>query len=162
MVWILVNFLQSSFLLPARLRMLLLRMSGVEVQSGARISGGVFLGSSRHVFGIDSFVNIHCFLDGNESICLGEGVHIGPYVRILTGTHTVNEGVFRRRGSSQDVHLPVRVERGAWVGAGVIILPGVTVAEGCVIAAGAVLTESTQPNGLYGGVPAKRIRDLPV
>ena len=41
-----------------------------------------------------------------------------------------------------------------------IILPGVTIAEGCVIAAGAVVNKSTEPDGLYAGVPARRVKDL--
>jgi acetyltransferase-like isoleucine patch superfamily enzyme len=40
------------------------------------------------------------------------------------------------------------------------VLPGVTVAAGCVTAAGAVVAADTEPDGLYAGVPATRIRDL--
>ncbi len=43
---------------------------------------------------------------------------------------------------------------------GAIIMPGVTIAEGCVVAAGAVVTRSTEPNGLYAGNPAVRKKDL--
>jgi maltose O-acetyltransferase len=44
----------------------------------------------------------------------------------------------------------------------VTVLPGVTVGAGCVIAAGAVVASDLQPNGLYGGVPAKLIQELDV
>jgi maltose O-acetyltransferase len=40
------------------------------------------------------------------------------------------------------------------------VLPGVTVGDGCVIAAGAVVNADCQPDGLYAGVPARRVRDL--
>lgn len=49
---------------------------------------------------------------------------------------------------------------GCWIGIHSILLANVTIAEGCVIAAGAVVTESTLPDGLYVGVPAKRIKGL--
>lgn len=56
------------------------------------------------------------------------------------------------------------IEDHAWIGARVIILPGVTVGEGAVVAAGAVVTRSVPPYAVVGGVPAKRIgernRDL--
>ena len=39
-------------------------------------------------------------------------------------------------------------------------MPGVTVGSGCIIAAGAVLTADCSPDGIYAGVPAKRIKDL--
>lgn len=41
-----------------------------------------------------------------------------------------------------------------------MLLPGVTVGKGCVVAAGAVVAADCAPNGLYGGVPARRIKDL--
>ncbi|MBR1536811.1 MAG: hypothetical protein IJ630_07725 [Treponema sp.] len=46
-----------------------------------------------------------------------------------------------------------------WIGANVTILDGVTVASGCVLAAGSVVTKSTEPNGVYAGVPARRIKE---
>jgi maltose O-acetyltransferase len=54
----------------------------------------------------------------------------------------------------------VSVGNGSWLGTGVTVLPGVTIGEGCVIAAGAVVTADCAPDGLYAGVPARRIRDL--
>jgi acetyltransferase-like isoleucine patch superfamily enzyme len=41
-----------------------------------------------------------------------------------------------------------------------MIMPGVEVGPGCVVAAGAVVIKDCEPNGLYAGVPAKRVRDL--
>ena len=49
---------------------------------------------------------------------------------------------------------------GCWICAGCTILPGVTIGEGCVIAAGSVVNKDCAPDGLYAGVPAKRIKDL--
>ena len=44
-----------------------------------------------------------------------------------------------------------------WIGTGARILDGVEMAKGCVIAAGAVVTKSTQPFTINGGVPARVI-----
>jgi acetyltransferase-like isoleucine patch superfamily enzyme len=44
----------------------------------------------------------------------------------------------------------------------VSVMPGIVIREGCVIGANALVTRSTEPNGLYLGVPARRVRDLPV
>jgi len=38
-------------------------------------------------------------------------------------------------------------------------MANVTVAKGCILGAGGVLTKSTEPYGLYVGVPARRLRD---
>lgn len=40
-----------------------------------------------------------------------------------------------------------------------IILSNVKISKGCVIAAGSILTKSTEPYGIYAGVPAKRIKN---
>jgi UDP-3-O-[3-hydroxymyristoyl] glucosamine N-acyltransferase len=53
------------------------------------------------------------------------------------------------------------VKRGARVGGGSILLPGVTVAEESFIAAGAVVNKDTEPAKVYVGVPARVLRDVP-
>lgn len=45
-----------------------------------------------------------------------------------------------------------------WVGANVTLLSGVTIGRGSIVAAGAVVTKSTPPYGVIGGVPAKFIK----
>jgi len=55
---------------------------------------------------------------------------------------------------------PVAVGNGCWIGARVMVMPGVSVGDGCVVAAGAIVTKDCEPHGLYAGVPAQRVRDL--
>lgn len=47
----------------------------------------------------------------------------------------------------------------AWVGHGVIIMRGVTIGAAAVVAAGAVVTKSVPEAEIWGGVPARKIRD---
>lgn len=54
---------------------------------------------------------------------------------------------------------PTVIGRDCWLGAHSIINCGVNIADGCIIAAGAVVTKDTEPYGIYGGVPAKRIKN---
>ena len=54
---------------------------------------------------------------------------------------------------------PTVIGMDCWLGAHSIINCGVKIADGCIIAAGAVVTKDTEPYGIYGGVPAKRIKD---
>jgi len=55
---------------------------------------------------------------------------------------------------------PVVIEKGAWVGAGSIVLKGVTIGEGAVIGAGSVVTRSVPPWTIVAGNPARKIREL--
>ena len=54
---------------------------------------------------------------------------------------------------------PVMLEEYASIGAGAIVLPGVTLAEGSVLGALSLIGRSTQPWTMYGGVPAKPIKE---
>jgi len=52
------------------------------------------------------------------------------------------------------------IEKDAWLGAGVIVLPGVKIGEGAIIGAGAVVTKDVEPFTIVGGVPAKKIGEV--
>lgn len=55
-------------------------------------------------------------------------------------------------------NTPVTIGNDVWIGANVIILPGVTIGDGAILAAGAVVTKDVEPYAIVGGVPAKLIR----
>ncbi|MEI7630924.1 MAG: acyltransferase [Actinomycetes bacterium] len=154
--------LVASVVVPIQARAFLLRLLGADVGRGARVARGVVIGSRKLRIHDDVFINIGCFLDGSDWITIEEGVQFGPYVNVLTGSHHYARSVYRRGIHSTDSVAPVWIRRGAWVGMGASLLPGVVIAEGCVIAAGAVVAQSTEPNGLYAGIPARRIKDLTV
>ncbi len=53
---------------------------------------------------------------------------------------------------------PVIIENDVWIGANVVILPGVHIGNGAVLAAGAVVNKDVDDYAIVGGVPAKLIR----
>ena len=54
------------------------------------------------------------------------------------------------------------IEDDVWIGTNSIILKGVKLGRGSVIAAGSVVTKSTKPFHIYGGNPAKIIKEIDV
>jgi acetyltransferase-like isoleucine patch superfamily enzyme len=56
--------------------------------------------------------------------------------------------------------LPIHIKKGAWIGAGSIILHGVTIGEYSVVAAGAVVTKNVPPYTVVAGVPARVVKKL--
>ena len=94
---------------------------------------------------------------GKTSIRIGNNVFIGPDVSITCASHEISTHSQR---AGKNTYGDVQIYDGCWIGMRAIILPGVTIAEGCVIAAGAVVNKSTEPDGLYAGVPARRVKDL--
>lgn len=161
-LWRCFNSFQSSGFVHRRFRETLLRLVGCDLHKSVVIYENVYIGSTDIVFHKNVYVNVGCFFDACATIELCEGVRIGPYVRFLTGSHEYTGSVFRRDPSADILKLPIVVERGCWIGMGSMIFPGVTVKEGCIIGGGAVVVRDTEPNGLYVGNPAKRIKDLPI
>lgn len=56
---------------------------------------------------------------------------------------------------------PIRIGNDVWIGMRTIILKGVTIGDGAVVAAGSVVTKDVPPRTLYGGNPARFIKELP-
>ncbi|WP_255372769.1 DapH/DapD/GlmU-related protein [Demequina sp. NBRC 110051] len=152
----------SARVLPHRLRPLVLRRCGVEVGVGCQLREGIIVdnatsGDLRLRVGQGTYINSDARIDTAAPVTIGAEVSFGPGVRIVTTTHAL--GTSDKR-AGELTSRPVTIGDGSWLGAGVMVLPGVTIARGCVVAAGAVVTKDTEPDGLYGGVPARRIRDL--
>lgn len=74
-----------------------------------------------------------------------------------SGATMVNSQIPRNYKS--EIFEPVEIGRQVIVGAGATIFPGVTVAEGCAIGAMTLVNVSTQPWGIYTGIPARRTKD---
>jgi maltose O-acetyltransferase len=150
------NTLAPSPLLPRVVRTLLYRALGMRIASW-RISPHCYFGGREITIGARAFVNRGCFFDLCAPIEIGRRCHLAQQVMLLTSSHLM--GPSSQRAGQLDSKRIV-IDDGCWVGARVTILPGVRIGPGCVIATGAVVTRDCEPNGLYAGVPARRLRDL--
>lgn len=146
------------YVLPISLRMQLLELGGMSIGPGTVVkSRCTFAGAVPVSIGRDCYIGFQSTFEASGAIEIGNRVYLAHRVSILTSTHKL--GDHTRRASTQ-ILKPVRIGDGCWLGTDVTILPGVTVGDGCVIAAGAVVVSDCAPDGLYAGVPARRIRDL--
>lgn len=153
---IVLNSLIASPLLPPVLRWRALRAYGLDV-SRSRISPKVWFGSTRVKIGRGTFVNYGCMFNTTAPITLGQNCDIGMNVLFVTSSHELGPAERRAGAATAD---PIEIGDGTWIGANAVILPGVTVGAGCVIAAGAVVVRDCDANGLYAGVPARKVRSL--
>ena len=144
-----------------RSRRRILSALGVRMARSVRVYPYIkFLGGVDHlVVGERVFLNANVLIGSGAPITIGDGVSIGPSVQLLPTSHEIGPSNAR---AGSNVSAPIVVGDGSWIGAGAIVLPGVTVGPGCIVGAGAVVTRDCEPNGLYAGNPARRVRDLPV
>lgn len=97
------------------------------------------------------------------SIVAVNSVTIGP--RCLIGTHCmIMDTPFHNVDPTRRLDPPpteaIRIGENVWLGARVIVMPGVTIGDDCAIGAGSVVTHDVPPRSFAAGVPAKVIREL--
>lgn len=93
-----------------------------------------------------------------REVYIGDNVMIGPNTLITTVGHPLTP-MGRRKHIG--IASPVHIGNDVWIGGNVTILPGITIGNNVVVAAGAVVTKDVPDNCLVGGVPAKKIKDIP-
>lgn len=127
------------------------------------------------------------FIWGRDKIIIGDNFYIGKYSSIETnciiGDNVIianHVGIVGRYDHNyQQVGVPVRlasqirdkdyswkglnettyIGNDVWIGFGAIVMSGVKIADGTIIAAGSIVTHDTEAYSIYGGVPAKKIKD---
>ena len=101
---------------------------------------------------INEFNNIRAA--GGE-ITIGDNCLISQFVSIIASNHSTARGVPMRDQPWHALRNTVHVGDDVWVGAHVVVLPGVTIGTGSIVAAGAVVTSDIPPNAIAAGVPAR-------
>ncbi len=125
---------------------------GIKIGKGSIVYKGANIRSpGQLLIGPNSIIGSNAKLDARAGITIGKNVNISDDVWIWTNQHDPQDPLFGVVGA------PVEVDDYAWISSRTTVLPGVKIGKGSVIASGAVVTKDTQPYGIYGGVPAKRI-----
>ena len=134
-----------------RIRNFFLRLLGMKIGSPVIIDTNLSMPRPEMIT-IGDFVLVreNCHID--PGVVIKDYATIARNVNIYTGEH-IPENMKYSYGA-------VEVGEHVWVGANVIILPGVSIGDHAVVAAGAVVTKDIPAYKLYGGVPAKEIRDI--
>ena len=148
----------GSALVPGAGRRLLYSLAGASVRSapGTRFR---FSGRPANLtVGADVFMNQGVFIEAHAPVVIGDGCLLGMDSMIVTTNHPVDSsGRISPRGEG----VPVSIGERVWIGARAVVLPGSVVESDSIIAAGAVVRGHCAAHGLYAGVPARRVRELP-
>lgn len=129
-------------------------LSGIKIPLDSTIHMGAnFFNPSGITIGHDTIIGDHCFLDGRAPLKIGSHVGIASQVMIYNDEHNIDSEDY---GNS---FAPVIIEDHVFIGPRSIILPGVKIGKGAVIGAGAVVTKDIPSLEVWGGIPAKKIKD---
>lgn len=101
-------------------------------------------GGKRVHFGNNVYVNFNFTAVDDSHIYIGDNTMLGPNVTLASAGHPVCPPL---REKAYQFNCPVKIGKNCWLGAGVIVVPGVTIGDNTVIGAGSVVTKDI-PSGL--------------
>ena len=125
---------------------------GVAVQPIFRCDYG-----SHISIGAGTFVTYDCVMLDAAPITIGAACQLAAHVQLVTATHPIDPGP-RRIG--WEYAEPITVADNVWLGAGVIVCPGVSIGEDTVVGAGAVVTRDLPAGVVAYGNPARVQREI--
>ncbi len=131
----------------------------VTIASNCSISAREKQGNGSFYIGKNSNIGDNTIIDLVDDVIIEDDVAIGPNCTLYTHDHDYSDkSLASWKG---EIHKgKISIKKGAWIGSNVTILPGVVIGERSVIAAGSVLTKSVPSNCIYGGIPAKFIKEI--
>ncbi len=103
------------------------------------------------------YANYNLTAVDDGEIFIGDYTMIGPNVTLATPNHPLAPEL---REKGYQYNLPIRIGKNVWLGAGVIVVPGVTIGDNTVIGAGSVVTRDIPAGVLAFGVPCRVQREL--
>lgn len=108
--------------------------------------------------GARSFLNYDAILLDCAPITIGDDVSIGPRAQLVTAQHPIEDHDARRDG--WESAAPIVIGDNVWMGAGVIVCPGVTIGDNAVVGAGSVVTRDVPARVVAAGNPCRVLRRL--
>ena len=137
----------------------LLKQLFAEVGENCYVESPYFANwGGHHVhLGSNIYANAGLKLVDDTHIYIGDNTMLGPNVVIATAGHPIDPTL---RSKGLQYNLPVRIGRNSWLGAGVIVMPGVTVGDNSVIGAGSVVTRDIPSGVVAVGNPCKVLREI--
>jgi acetyltransferase-like isoleucine patch superfamily enzyme len=144
---------------------ILVGVENIHIGSHSRIDAYTIITASSSFVRIGAYVHIGagCYLAGGGGVTiedlstLSQGVKIYSVNDDYSGNSLTNPTVPSIYKSVKQA--PVHLGRHVIVGTGSVILPGLNIAEGCAVGALSLISQTTAPWGIYGGVPARRLKE---
>ena len=137
----------------------LLREMFAEIGEGCYIEPPLHANwGGKHVhFGKNVYANFNLTMVDDTHIYVGDATMFGPNVVLATAGHPILPEL---REQAYQYNSSVRIGRNCWLGAGVLVMPGVTIGDNTVIGAGSVVTKDIPANVVAVGNPCRVMREI--
>lgn len=112
----------------------------------------------KHVYmGKNVYANFNLTLVDDANIYIGDNTMLGPNVVIATAGHPINPEL---REKVTQYNADVHIGKNVWLGAGVVVLPGITIGDNSVVGAGSIVTKDIPANVVAIGNPCRVLREI--
>ena len=105
------------------------------------------------IIGKNVYINTNLLAMSRGGITIEDDVQIAANVQLLSNNH----GPYDRQIL---ICKPIRIKKGAWIGAGASIMAGVTIGKYAIVGAASVVTHDVEDYEVVVGNPAKVIKTL--
>ena len=131
----------------------------------AELGKGVYIEPPFHAnwggahchFGDYVYANFNVTCVDDTHIYVGENTMLGPNVVLATAGHPILPEL---REKGYQYNMPIHIGKNCWLGAGVIVLPGVTIGDHSVIGADSIVTRDIPANVVAVGNPCRVLRPI--
>ena len=146
--------LNNKYHTPEEIVEIFRKLTGKNVDGSFRLFPPFYTDCGKNIrLGKNVFINAGCKFQDQGGITIGDGCLIGHNVIITTLNHIQEPS---KRQSL--IPKPVHIGNNVWLGAGVIIVPGVTIDNNAIIGAGSVVVNNIPANAIAVGSPCKIVK----
>ncbi len=108
-------------------------------------------------FGKNVYANFNLTAVDDTHIYVGDCTMFGPNVTLATAGHPI---IPELRAQGYQYNFPIRIGKNCWLGAGVVVMPGVTIGDNVVVGAGSIVTKDLPSNVVAVGNPCRVLRPV--
>lgn len=142
----------------------LVNIENISIGDNTRIDAyAILIGTGDISIGSNVHISAFAYLAGRAGITLHDFANLSSAVRLYSVSDDFSGGTLTSPMVPEEFKNlelgRVTIGRHAVLGTGAVVLPGAEVAEGCAVGALSLVKRSTEPWGIYAGVPARRIKD---
>lgn len=138
-----------------------------EIGESSRLQGPIYIHYGKHTeIGNHFFANFNLTIQDDAEVVIGNHCDFGPNVTIVTPVHPMlpdeRRAIMDKDGVPKHMCYAksVKIGNDCWLGANVVVCPGVTIGDNCVIGAGSVVVKDIPSNSFAAGNPCRVIREI--
>ncbi len=140
-------------------RAALLKEMFAEIGEGCYIEPPLHANMGGHNvhFGHHVYANFNLTCVDDTHIYVGDCTMFGPNVTLATAGHPLLPEL---RAQGYQYNMPIRIGKNCWLGAGVIVMPGIIIGDNVIVGAGSVVTKDLPDNVVAVGNPCRVLREV--